>query len=96
MTLPPQENMPVTPMIRVHGTQHLVFQLSHFNAAIFRADNICNCRVFVFIEFRVPSQNFEFRVNILSFESKVRVKISHFQVKISHYRVRNSHFRVKM
>ena len=26
-----------------HGTQHLVFRLSHFNAAIFRADNFCNC-----------------------------------------------------
>ena len=26
-----------------HGTQHLVFQLSHFNAVIFRADNFCNC-----------------------------------------------------
>ena len=28
---------------RFHGTQHLVFWLSHFNAAIFRADNFCNC-----------------------------------------------------
>ena len=26
-----------------HGTQHLVFRLSHFNAAIFWADNFCNC-----------------------------------------------------
>ena len=26
-----------------HGTQHLVFRLSHFNAAIFLADNFCNC-----------------------------------------------------
>ena len=26
-----------------HGTQHLVFRLSHFNDAIFRADNVCNC-----------------------------------------------------
>ena len=26
-----------------HGTQHFVFRLSHFNAAIFRADNFCNC-----------------------------------------------------
>ena len=26
-----------------HGTQHLVFRLSHFNAAIFRAGNFCNC-----------------------------------------------------
>ena len=26
-----------------HGTQHLVFRLSHLNAAIFRADNFCNC-----------------------------------------------------
>ena len=28
---------------RFHGTQHLVFRLSHFNAAIFRADNFSNC-----------------------------------------------------
>ena len=26
-----------------YGTQHLVFRLSHFNAAIFLADNFCNC-----------------------------------------------------
>ena len=26
-----------------HGTQYLVFRLSHFNAAIFRANNFCNC-----------------------------------------------------
>ena len=26
-----------------HGTQHLVFRLSHFNAAIFWADNFFNC-----------------------------------------------------
>ena len=28
-----------------HGTRHLVFRLSHFNAAISRADNLCNCLI---------------------------------------------------
>ena len=27
----------------VHGTQHLVFRLSHFNVAIFLVDNFYNC-----------------------------------------------------
>ena len=34
---------PLTAWGGFHGTQHLVFRLSHFNATIFRADNFCNC-----------------------------------------------------